>query len=576
LFSENITFGPAEVGKLWWDLSSTRFVYYEQPIALDGSESEIDNLVYRRDRWAQLFPGSTVDVYEWVESDVPPDQYTGTGIPRDIETYVQISTSNTFIGITEVRYYFWVLGATDKPNVQNRTLAALDVSRLLQAPKGQGYTFFAPIQQTATNNSYMFYNVQEILAFKGNNVQVQYRIGDRQDQEHAQWSMFREGDPNSFVTDQFWNKMVDSICGYTKILPLSSEYSDYIIIAKDLPWDIFGWDVAPYDEATIAGLESFGIVLPVPDPELGFAEKYGVSYRPRQGMFVNLLSARKVFVQAANRLLSQIPIRDNNPGWNSQVGTNLYWTYTNWYRAGFENAIPTIVFSTLTEAIVALTAGTIMKGTILQVTNATADARFELYHVVQISPTVPTLSLEVVAIQNSAIKLSDSVYTTINRYGLSEELRQLLNAFRSEVFVNTNIVDQNELFFSMMNYVLSEQKNPDWVFKTAYIFVKENNLPLTQSAVYSPSQIGSVIDYIADSKPYHTKIRDYTTSYSAADIASVSMDDAVQIRISTLNDLPWDEDGTHLWDEGGLDTWDSTTVIEIATIKEFGQATNSG
>jgi hypothetical protein len=528
LFSENITFSEAQVGKLWWDISSTRFVYYEQPIALDGSETSVDNLIYRRDHWAQLFPGSTVAIYEWVKSSVPPAQYTGTGVPRDITSYVQVSTSNRFTGITEVNYYFWVIGATDRPNIENRTVAATDVARLLQNPKNQGFAFFSPIQQTSTNNSYMFYNVQEILAYQGDNIQLQYRISKRDDQEHTQWAFFREGDPSSLVTDQFWNKMVDSLCGYTKVLPVTGEFSGGIVIANFLPWDIFGWDVAPYDDATALTSPEYGEILPVPDPTLGEGEKYGILYRPRQGMFVKLQSARKIFVQSANELLKHIPIRDSNPGWNVDVATDDYWAYTNWYEIGYEDAIPTIVYPTLVAANAALVAGQLTLGTILQVVNGTVDGRYILYAVVQVNPNVPTLSLNEVAIENSAIKLLNTVYTAINKYGLSVELRELLNAFRTQVMVDAYIVDQNELFFSLLNYVVSEQKNPNWVFKSSYIFIKEDNLPLTQDQLYIPDQIQNVIDYITDVKPYHTQIRDYSSTYITSDIAPGTATDFIK------------------------------------------------
>lgn len=519
LFNENIMFGKAQVGQLWWDLSSARYVYYEQPKALDGSETNLDNLIYRRDRWGQLFPGSTVDIYEWVESDVPPAQYSGTGTPRDTTSYVELVTSNRFTNVSEIKYYFWVLNTTDKPNIENRTLAALDVSRLLQAPKSQGFVFFAPLQQTNSNNSYMFYNVQDLLAYRGDNVQIQYRVSERDDQKHTQWSLFREGDPNSVVTDQFWNKMVDSLCGYTRLLPISDEYDNGIIIADDLPWDIYGWDITPWDSATIGSEASYGEILEVPDPTLSDGEKYGIQYRPRQSMFVNIYSARKVFVQAANSLLKHIPIRDDNPGWDDGVLTDTYWSYTNWYAVGYEDATPTVVFQTLAQANAALVANQLKLGDIVQVTNGTIDGRYVLYAVIQLNPNVAVYSLEEIGIQNSAIKLLDTIYTVKNVYGLSVELRQLLNAFRTEVMVDNNKVDQNELYFSMINYVLSEQKNPDWVFKTSYIYVKENDLPLTQDLLYSPDQIDNIVSYIEEAKPYHTKIRDYTSTYLTSDIA---------------------------------------------------------
>jgi hypothetical protein len=564
LFSENIIFAERQVGQLWWDLSSTRYVYYEQPIATgaDGVplETNTENLVYRRDHWAQIFPGSVIEIFEWVKSPVPPSQYNGTGIPRDVTTYVEVVTSNRFTNSTAISYYFWVLNATDMPNVENRTLAALDVARLLQSPKSQGYAFFAPIQQTNANNSYMFYNVQEILAYQGNNVQVEYRLSEREDQEHAQWKFFREGDSNSIVTDQFWNKMVDSICGYTKFLPASDEYSG-ITVYENLPWDSLPWDIVGSGWATING--SVGEVLPVPDPALSEAEKHGIMYRPRQGMFVKLQSARKIFVQAANELLQNIAIRDDNPGWNASVSTDEYWKYTNWYKIGFENVTPNVVFQTLSEATGALTAGQLSAGDIIQVTNGTIDGRFVLYSVVQPSASVSALSLEEVAIENSAIMLLNTVYTTANIYGLSVELRELLNAFRTQVMVNANIVDQNELFFSMINYVLSEQKNPDWVFKTSYIYIKENNVPLTQGLLFEPDNINNVIAYINDSKPYHTQIRDYTSAYSTNDIAVGTASDSYKIstKLAFGPDNTGVDEAGH-WDaacdnESGPGPWDS-------------------
>ena len=569
LFSENITFGRPQVGKLWWDLSSVRYVYYEQPKALDGSESNTDNLVYRRNHWGQIFPGSTIDIYEWTQSDVPPSEYTGTGTPRSLTDYVQIVTSNRFTNITEVKYYFWVLNATDKPNIQNRTLAAIEVSRLLASPISQGFSYFAPIQQTENNNSYMFYNVQEILAYKGDNVQIQYKVSDRDDQKHTQWALYREGDKNSLVAPQFWDKMVDSLCGYTKVLPRSDEWYNSILW-EVYGWDIDQWDVAEWDSPDLNGesyltASVFGEILPVPDPSLSEAEKFGITYRPRQGMFVQLYNARKVFVQSANALLSRIPIRDTKPSWNEGVITQIYWKYTTWYEVGFENVTPTVVFSTPILAQNALAAGQLTNGTIVEVTDGTGDGRFVLYNVVQLNPNIPTQSFEQVAIQNSAIELLDLLYTQKNIYQLSVELRQLLNAFRTQVFVDSYIIDQNELFFSLLNYVMSEQRNPNWLFKSSYIYVKENNVPLTQDQLYTPDQVDNIIKYIVDAKPYHTQIRDYTSSYVTTDIAP-GVPVSIMNSKTTLTFNPG-SDGNISWDTDNFDIygWDELNAYAYAT-----------
>lgn len=532
LFSKNVVFGKSQVGQLWWDLSSTRYVYYEQPVALDGSETELDNLVYRRNNWGRIFPGSEIKIYEWVQSDVPPISYTGTGTPKDTTSYVEIVNVDKFTNSATVKYYFWVLNSTDKPNIENRTLAALDVAQLLKSPKKQQFSFFCPIQQTSTNNSYMFYNINDVLLYKGNNVQIQYRLSQRNDQKHTQWSFFREGDKNSIVTDQFWNKMVDSLCGYTKLLPVSTEYANGIIIANYLPWDIYGWDVSPYDDATSTTTPIYGEILPVPDPMLGQSEKLGIEYRPRQSMFTDIYSARKIFVQSANSLLKYIPIRDNAPDWNADVPTDIYWEYTNWYKVGYEDVVPQVVFTTLSQALVSLNLGELSVGTIVQVIEGTTDGRYVLYAVTQPNTNVNAYTLEEVGIENSAIKLLNTIYTVKNVYNLSVELRALLNAFRSIIMINEFLVDQNELYFSMLNFVLSEQRNPNWLFKSSYIYIKENNIPLTQTHLYVPDPINNIIEYIQDSKPYHTQVRDYTKVYVTSDIADGTSSDLSRLNMT--------------------------------------------
>lgn len=873
LFTNNITFGESQVGKLWWDLSQARYVYYEQPLALDGSETNTENLVYRRNHWGQLFPGSQISIYEWTKSPNPPSEYTGSGIPRNVTNYVQIITTNKVTNLAESTYYFWVLLPTSQPNIENRTMSAFTVARLLASPKSQGFTYFAPLQQTAINNSYMFYNVQEILAYYGNNIQVKYRSAERNDQKHTQWMFFREGDSNSKVTPQYWDKLVDSICGYTKaitsydfvhddivptIVPeptvrsyatmMNIRYGDdpcqfvnayipsgdvrgvvlrihgggwssgnvapwpsttteeaslipvvttgyalidvnyrginisagatgngiypnnvndittvlqYCTVANigatssdDLRWNsiynlieqngfvvsgtsagghlaIMGvgtygtsshiWPkavesvagplnidytsifidnlvvqavISPYvsvgnlqaasphyqygtsaipgpwfsainnstckfvfvqntndslvtnamstdtilnfsqynpnntvvsfvtqgppsgafpgltnvtflgntpdtttatlpisgntlgdawmangqywvynngtypgdavNPASINGFtrwfdhnytgtetdyiislcnqyftdttvalpvpdpilsatEQYGIehkiYFPVPDPTLSEAEKYGIKYRPRQGMFVDIYSARKVFTQAVNNITKHITIRDNNPNWNSDVLTDNYWDYTTWYATGFENVTPTVVFSTLLAANIELVAGKLATGAIVEVMNGTTDGRFVLYNVVQSDPNSSVQTFVKVGVEASAVMLLPTVYTDKNIYGLSIELRQLMHAFRTKVLINEYLVGQNELYFSMLNYVLSEQRHPDWVFKSSYIYINESNASLSKQVLYKPDQIGNIIEYITDVKPYHTKIREFTSTHDSIDVA---------------------------------------------------------
>ena len=119
LYTDRVDFLDEHVGKLWWDLTNTRYMYYEQPAAQSGDESLLDNLRYRRDNWGRLFPGSSVDIYEWVKSPVPPSEYTGTGTPKDPSSFIQVSYSNIYTGVVNYSYYFWVKTPTVIAGVQS-------------------------------------------------------------------------------------------------------------------------------------------------------------------------------------------------------------------------------------------------------------------------------------------------------------------------------------------------------------------------------------------------------------------------------------------------------------------------
>lgn len=60
--------GPKEVGKVWWDNFQLDYVPYYDPTVYPDLESRLS-------KWGSLAEYSTMNVYEWVESDVPPSEY---------------------------------------------------------------------------------------------------------------------------------------------------------------------------------------------------------------------------------------------------------------------------------------------------------------------------------------------------------------------------------------------------------------------------------------------------------------------------------------------------------------------
>ncbi len=82
------TWGDREVGRVWFDTRNLAYVpYYDQFIFPNRAE--------RLSRWGALADYATIDVYEWVKSSVPPDEYDALALidagNADIDASVKAS-----------------------------------------------------------------------------------------------------------------------------------------------------------------------------------------------------------------------------------------------------------------------------------------------------------------------------------------------------------------------------------------------------------------------------------------------------------------------------------------------------
>ena len=123
------------LGKIWWDLSTVRFIDYHQ-----------DTLEYKARRWGQLFDGSSVDIYQWTKNTVPPESYNGEGSVFNTTSYVvttELDSAGTFITF----YYYWVKGITAVST--NKTLSASGIAQYIENPRSSGISYCAAISQSA-------------------------------------------------------------------------------------------------------------------------------------------------------------------------------------------------------------------------------------------------------------------------------------------------------------------------------------------------------------------------------------------------------------------------------------------
>jgi hypothetical protein len=255
------TWTSDHVGELWLDTSTLRYMWYEQ-----GSED------FRINNWGKLFPGSTVDVYEWVKSDYRPSEWSTladteeglslgiSGQPKNPDNSVVSINQfydpviNDFVNV----YYFWVRNKITIPDLSFRSISSYECARIIEDPKTQGIkyaSFLSPKSLSLTNT-------KRDLDSSKINVDIYYQDSDVEVNRHSHWQLINENNQYFKMDSSIENKLFDSLVG----------------------------------QDTLGNL--------VPDPMLSPKLKYGTMFRPRQSWFKNREAALKTMIDYTNSVLA--------------------------------------------------------------------------------------------------------------------------------------------------------------------------------------------------------------------------------------------------------------------------------
>ena len=453
-------FGRKDIGKVWWNTSTIAYKWYEQS----------DSNRQRWLNWGQTFPGSGITLYEWVESAVPPVNYTGTGTPKNNSEFVLERRLNKTNGRYTNYYYFWVQNKTELENTAiedlGRQYDTFTLAKYLADPLGAGL----PLISFISDKSMVLSNIAPLLREDEQNLQINFsRNLNPVGQKHTAWKLLREKDNNSIIPDDLSNKLIDSL----------------------------------------AGSDAQGQT--VPDPLLSEVEAYGIKFRPRQSMFKDIKGARQVLNYTLNEILADLKLNTNFPNWNiSLPASTTYIETVSWYGVQYVDAgnnkkvrydktfKPIYKVNSVQELD---TLQSIPDNTIVQVKGPNAT-EYSLHKYI-----ASTKTFELITIHNDNVKLKDTVFTDSTNTVLSNELRLLLIALRDNVFTGTNL--WNKLFFALMKYAYSEQKQLDWAFKTSYVFVEKEEEDLIEINGFKVDNFDKVLQYFDEVKPYSAKVREY-------------------------------------------------------------------
>lgn len=404
---------------------------------------------YSKQYWGQLFPTSNISIMEWTRDVKPPNADT---------LYTTNKVYEKDIGVTLTYYYFW----------SNSSVESIDGN---MTPR----EIMQNIHNSHRNNGYMsiiskdMIILNEVTNIKQEDLvlQINYRITNSSIPKHTEWSIVGESKRNTKIPTELHNSMLDSVIGYNK---------ENI----KLPFD-----------------------------NLSTPSRLGIN--EGQSWFVNRNTAMQVFVERLNSFLKNINWWDINQ-YRENVGTiDLYSDYfgiEDWYKIKIDRDT-VIPYSTNDRNKMRLLP--MLHNQLVLVEDekgnrpTTTGVNWSIFRYDSINDLY-----EKVAEKNACLQFTNKLYKADYTSEDSISIRNTINVVYGILTSFKEYSNEiNDVFFSLVRYVLSEQPNVDWVFPTSYISAYQYSGELVQKTLFQRDKDDQIIDFIREAKPYHTKLRKY-------------------------------------------------------------------
>ena len=462
-------YGRKQVGLRWWDTTNVRYEWYEQGAGTYGSTGF--NNYERSINWGNMFPGSQINIYEWVESLTPPSSYT-KGTPHPNGKFITESHPDK-TGKPLTHYYFW---ATELDEISDHARVnygkernTKDITRLLQNLDGERVAYTGIISPDAL----VVNTLSDLIRTEDSILSVNFKRKETEAvQKHSSWNLAGENDIDGAIPRNLSVKLIDSLAGYN------------------------------------------AIKQQVPGTGLSLSERFGSKFRPRQTMFKDLKKARKQMFIIMNEIFRDLQMETAFIDWKDNLPTGYTLLQdTNWFEKQRVNKVDnsTIYYDNTFKPLRKVTdvkqfglLENVLDKSIIQVQKNDSE-RYKLYEYDK-----KTNTFNLIAMEKETVKWSDRVYLDSQTLDGGMEIRNILVALYEKVFTNTYEIHWNKFFFEMLKYAYAEQGELDWAFKTTYLKVVKEETDLIPFKGFKVDNFDKAIEYFNEVKPYSSKIRNYS------------------------------------------------------------------
>jgi hypothetical protein len=488
------------VGELWWDTDQVRYYRYHDY----GDKLGNISIPYIKKYWGRMVPGSIVTVKRWTKSTILPTNVTKF---NQKSYYDAVQEKNVSV------YYYWTTNKTIAGDVND--YSAADLKSILESDIIDNK--FIPVNTDTilvSNKVQSFVN--EDLEFT-----IEYSINNGNDNtsSHKEWELFSESN-EKLMSEKVWNNISKSIIG------MEVTYSDTIIVEQfDLDQDpeylVFYNDMANDGGSTSNIVISNNNSFIHPDRILFDFGKISIKkyendiidgdivriYRIDSNidnMFAFIDDARSNFSSVMNEIIGREMISTFVPDWREYLSDELIVSLTDWALTEKYKNITKYEYLSKTRDFDMISLYN--NGVNSFKVETDVDEYFFVYNnqlrLVNRSNSVMNI--------NTSVEFDDDAYISYYTNAVSIQLYELFNIINHYF----NNADKKKIALTMIEYVMSENTDRTMdIFKTSNIDLEFEHRQLKQHAIYQRDSYQDLIDYVNETKPYHTKIRNVKVRY---------------------------------------------------------------